>query len=112
MNREEIKKAAVDTVVAIAKEEAGAVLKLLNTDEVKELLKAQMVTITVPLEQEIKTTDSLWVKVRNRLYIIVLNKAVDDIVEGVKKKIGKTAIRQQGKISLLPYFFAGDLELV
>ena len=88
MNREGITKAAVDTVVAIAKEEAGAVLKLLNTDEVKELLKAQMVTITVPLEQEIKTTDSLWVKVRNRLYIIVLNKAVDDIVEGVKKKIG------------------------
>ena len=59
MNREEMKKAAVDTVVAIAKEEAGAVLKLLNTDEVKELLKAQMVTITVPLEQEIKNTDSL-----------------------------------------------------
>ena len=88
MNKEEIKKVAVDTVVAIAKEEAGAVLKLLNTDEVKELLKAQMVTITVPLEQEIKTTDGLWVKVRNRLYIIVLNKAVDDIVAGVKKKIG------------------------
>lgn len=88
MNREEIKKAAVDTVVTIAKEEAGAVLKLLNTDEVKELLKAQMDIVTEPLEQEIKTTDSLWVKVRNRLYIIVLNKAVDDIVEGVKKKIG------------------------
>ena len=88
MNREEIKKAAVDTVVTLAKEEAGAVLKLLNTDEVKALLKAQMDTVTVPLEQEIKTTDSLWVKVRNRLYIIVLNKAVDDIVEGVKKKIG------------------------
>lgn len=88
MNREEMKKAAVDTVVTIAKEEAGAVLKLLNTDEVKELLKAQMDTVTAPLEQEIKTTDSLWVKVRNRLYIIVLNKAVDDIVDGVKKKIG------------------------
>ena len=88
MNREEIKKAAVDTVVTLAKEEAGAVIKLLNTDEVKELIRAQMDTITAPLEQEIKTTDSLWVKVRNRLYIIVLNKAVDDIVAGVKKKIG------------------------
>ena len=88
MNREEMKKAAVDTVVTIAKEEAGAVLKLLNTDEVKELLKAQMDIVIAPLEQEIKTTDSLWVKVRNRLYIIVLNKAVDDIVESVKKKIG------------------------
>lgn len=75
-------------MVTLAKEEAGAVLKLLNADEVKELLKAQMDTITDPLEQEIKTTDSLWVKVRNRLYIIVLNKAVDDIVAGVKKKIG------------------------
>lgn len=88
MNREEIKKAVVNTVVAIAKEEAGAVLKLLNTDEVKKLLKAQMDIVTTPLEQEIKTTDSFWVKARNRLYIIVLNKAVDDIVEGVKKKIG------------------------
>ncbi|MGM9576625.1 MAG: hypothetical protein ACI3T2_04235 [Anaerovibrio sp.] len=88
MNKEEIKKVAVDTVVAIAKEEAGAVLKLLNTDEVKELLKAQMDTIIVPLEQEIKTTYSLWVTVRKRMYIIVLNKAVDDIVEGIKKKIG------------------------
>ena len=87
MNREEMKKAAVDTVVAIAKEEAGAVMKLLNTDEVKELLKAQMDTVTAPLEQKINTTDSLWVKVRNQLYIIVLNKAVDDIVEGIKKKI-------------------------
>ena len=87
MNREEMKKAAVDTVVAIAKEEAGAVMKLLNTDKVKKLLKAQMDTVTAPLEQEINTTDSLWVKVRNRLYIIVLNKAVDDIVEGIKKKI-------------------------
>ena len=48
MNREEMKKAAVDTVVAIAKEEAGAVMKLLNTDEVKELLKAQMDTVTAP----------------------------------------------------------------
>ena len=88
MNREEMKKAAVDTVVAIAKEEAGAVLKLLNIDDVKELLKEQMDIVIAPLEQEIKTTDSLWVKVRNRLYIIVLNKAVDDIVAGVKKKIG------------------------
>ena len=88
MNKEEIKKVAVDTVVAIAKEEAGAVLKLLNTDEVKELLKAQMDTIIVPLEQEIKITYSLWVTVRKRMYIIVLNKAVDDIVEGIKKKIG------------------------
>ena len=88
MNREEIKKAAVDTVVAIAKEEAGAVLELLNTDEVKEPLTAQLDIDTAPLAPETKTTDSLWVKVRNRLYIIVLNKAVDDIVEGVKKKIG------------------------
>ena len=88
MHREEMKTAAADPVVAIDKEEAGAVLKLLNTDEATELLTAQMDIVIAPLEQEIKTTDSLWVKVRNRLYIIVLNKAVDDIVAGVKKKIG------------------------
>ena len=78
MNREEMKKAAVDTVVTIAKEEAGAVLKLLNTDEVKELLKAQMDIVIAPLEQEIKTTDSLWVKA-----IIVSEGDSDGMMKGI-----------------------------
>ncbi len=87
MTREEIKAAAVDAVVDIAKKEAEAVLKLLDTDEVRGFIEARMKTVTDPLEQEIETTDSWWVKVRNRMYILVLEKAVDSIVADVKNKI-------------------------
>ncbi len=87
MTREELKNAAVDAVVDIAKKEAEAVLKLIDTDEVKSFIEARMKTVTDPLEQEIEATDSWWVKVRNRMYILVLEKAVDSIVADVKNKI-------------------------
>ncbi len=87
MTREEIKAAAVNAVVDIAKKEAEAVLKLIDTDEVKSFIAARMKTVTDPLEQEIEATDSWWVKARNRMYILVLEKAVDSIVADVKNKI-------------------------
>ncbi len=87
MTREELKNTAVDAVVDIAKKEAEAVLKLIDTDEVKRFIQERMKTVTDPLEQEIETTDSWWVKVRNRMYILVLEKAVDSIVADVKNKI-------------------------
>ncbi len=62
-------------------------LKLLDTNEVKSFIEARMKTVIEPLEQEIETTDSWWVKVRNLMYIWVLEKAVDSIVADVKNKI-------------------------
>lgn len=87
MNRDEIKKAVADTVVSFAKEEADAAIKSIDLDDVQQLVEAQMKNLTDPLEDEIQTTTSWWVKIRNRLYIIMMQRAVKTIVADVKKKI-------------------------
>lgn len=87
MNRDEIRKAAADTVVAFAKSEAEAALKAIDLDKVQNLIDAQMKNLTDPLEKEIQTTTNWWVKIRNRLYIVLLRQAAKAIVEEVKQKI-------------------------
>jgi len=49
--------------------------------------RAQLKNLTDPLETEIQSTDSWWVKIRNRLYIALLRQAVKAIVADVKLKI-------------------------
>jgi hypothetical protein len=88
MNREEIKKAVADAVVSFAKSEAEAAIKSIDLDDVQSLVEAQMKNLTDPLEAEIQTTTSWWVKIRNRLYVTLMRQAVKNIVEDVKKKIG------------------------
>ncbi|MCI5709143.1 hypothetical protein [Veillonella caviae] len=56
-------------------------------DDVQKLVEAQMKNLTDPLEAEIQTTTSWWVKIRNGLYITLMQQAVTMIVENVKKKI-------------------------
>lgn len=87
MNRDEIKKAVADTVVSFAKEEADAALKAIDVDDLQQLIEAQMKNLTDPLETEIQTTTSWWVKIRNRLYITLMQQAVTAIVADVKQKI-------------------------
>ncbi len=86
MNREEIKKAVADAVVSFARSEAEAAIKSIDLDDVQKLVEAQMKNFTDPLEAEIQTT-SWWVKIRNRLYITLMQQAVKAIVADVKQKI-------------------------
>lgn len=87
MNREEIKKAVAETVVSSAREEAEAAIKAIDLDDLQQLVEAQMKNLTDPLETEIQTTTSWWVKIRNRLYIVLLRQAVKAIVADIKQKI-------------------------
>lgn len=87
MNREEIKKAVAETVVSFAREEAEAAIKAIDLDDLQQLIEAQMKNLTDPLETEIQTTTSWWVKIRNRLYIVLLQQAVKAIVADIKQKI-------------------------
>lgn len=87
MNREEIKKAVAETVVSFAREEAEAAIKAIDLDDLQQLIEAQMKNLTDPLEAEIQTTTSWWVKIRNRLYIVLLQQAVKAIVADIKQKI-------------------------
>ncbi|WP_252895915.1 hypothetical protein [Veillonella rogosae] len=48
-----------------------------------------MTSIIKPLEDEIKTTTSYWVKIRNRIYISILNNSINSIVNSVQKKINE-----------------------
>ncbi len=86
MNREEIKKAVADAVVSFARSEAEAAIKSIDLDDVQKLVEAQMKNLTDTLEAEIQTT-SWWVKIRNRLYITLMQQAVKAIVADVKQKI-------------------------
>lgn len=73
MNREEIKKAVANAVVDFAKSEAEAAIKSIDLDDVQKLVEAQMKNLTDTLEAEIQTT-SWWVKIRNRLYITLMQR--------------------------------------
>ena len=46
-----------------------------------------MTRVITPLEDEINSTNSYWVKIRNRVYISVLRNSVNSIVASIQKKI-------------------------
>lgn len=83
----DLSKKIVNDAVELAKENAVNVLKGLKFDDIKSLVEAEMASIIKPLEDEIKTTTSYWVKIRNRIYITVLNNSVNSIVNSIQKKI-------------------------
>ena len=77
----------INDAIELAKENAVNVLKGLKFDDIQSLVEAEMASIIKPLEDEIKTTTSYWVKIRNRIYITVLNNSVNSIVNSIQKKI-------------------------
>ena len=77
----------VNDAVELAKVNALNVLKGLKFDDIKALVEAEMASVIKPLEDEIKTSNSYWVKIRNRIYITVLNNSVNSIVNSIQKKI-------------------------
>jgi hypothetical protein len=83
----DLSKKIVNDAVELAKENAVNVLKGLKFDDIKVLVEAEMSSVIKPLEDEIKTTSSYWVKNRNRIYITVLNNSINSIVNSIQKKI-------------------------
>lgn len=83
----DLSKKIINDAVELAKENALNVLKGLKFDDIQSLVEAEMASVIKPLEDEIKTTTSYWVKIRNRIYITVLNNSINSIVNSVQKKI-------------------------
>lgn len=83
----DLSKKIVNDAVELAKENALNVLKGLKFDDIQSLVEAEMASVIKPLEDEIKTTSSYWVKIRNRIYITVLNNSINSIVNNIQKKI-------------------------
>lgn len=83
----DLSKKIINDAVELAKENALNVLKGLKFDDIQSLVEAEMASVIKPLEDEIKTTTSYWVKIRNRIYITVLNNSINSIVNSIQKKI-------------------------
>ena len=83
----DLSKKIVNDAVELAKVNALNVLKGLKFDDIQSLVEAEIASVTKPLEDEIKTTSSYWVKIRNRIYITVLNNSINSIVNSIQKKI-------------------------
>ena len=83
----DLSKKIVNDAVELAKVNALNVLKGLKFDDIQSLVEAEMASIIKPLEDEIKTSNSYWVKIRNRIYITVLNNSINSIVNSIQKKI-------------------------
>lgn len=83
----DLSKKIVNDAVELAKVNAVNVLKGLKFDDIQSLVEAEMASVIKPLEDEIKTTSSYWVKIRNRIYITVLNNSINSVVNSIQKKI-------------------------
>lgn len=83
----DLSKKIVNDAVELAKVNAVNVLKGLKFDDIQSLVEAEMASVIKPLEDEIKTTTSYWVKIRNRIYITVLNNSINSVVNSIQKKI-------------------------
>lgn len=83
----DLSKKIVNDAVELAKVNALNVLKGLKFDDIQSLVEAEMASVIKPLEDEIKTTSSYWVKIRNRIYISILNNSINSIVNSIQKKI-------------------------
>ena len=83
LNGIDLSKKIVNDAVELAKVNAVNVLKGLKFDDIKSLVEAEMASIIKPLEDETKTTTSYWVKIRNRIYITVLNNSINSIVNSI-----------------------------
>lgn len=77
----------INDAVELAKENTISILRNLNTEDIHKLVEAEMVSVINPLEDEIKTTSSYWVKIRNRMYVLLLKNSVNSIVKSVENKI-------------------------
>lgn len=83
----DLSKKIINDAVELAKVNAVNVLKGLKFDDIQSLVEAEMASVIKPLEDEIKTLTSYWVKIRNRIYITVLNNSINSVVNSIQKKI-------------------------
>ena len=84
MDKKQILNILAKEAAQAAKDQATATLASLSADDLRPLVAEQLKTITAPLQTEIETTQSVWVKIRNRIYLRVINSAIDNIIQTIQ----------------------------
>ena len=91
MTKNEIGQTSAREAVAAGNELAAASLASLSIDELRPLVVEQVKVITDPLEAEIKTTKSVWVRIRNQIYIRIINSAIDNVIATIQAGLTELA---------------------
>ena len=84
MDKKQILNILAKEAAQAAKDQATATLAALSADDLRPLVAEQLKTIAAPLQAEIETTQSVWVKIRNRIYLRVINSAIDNIIQTIQ----------------------------
>ena len=84
MDKKQILNILAKEAAQAAKDQATATFASLSADDLRPLVAEQLKTITAPLQMEIETTQSVWVKIRNRIYLLVINSALDNIIQTIQ----------------------------
>jgi len=84
MDKKQILNILAKEAAQAAKDQATATLAALSADDLRPLVAEQLKTITAPLQAEIEMTQSVWVKIRNRIYLRVINSAIDNIIQTIQ----------------------------
>ena len=84
MDKKQILNILAKEAAQAAKDQATATLAALSADDLRPLVAEKLKTFTAPLLAEIETTQSVWVKIRNRIYLRVINSAIDNIIQTIQ----------------------------
>lgn len=95
MTKDEVLNFISTEIVSIAKDLAKSALGDITADDLKKVVSSQLAVIIDPLQQEADSTMSLWVKIRNKLEIFIINKAVDDAINAIITGISADAAQQK-----------------
>lgn len=91
MDKQEILDIMAQKAAEIAKAQAAAVVSSITVDELRPLVESQIKLITDPLQAEINSTASPWVKIRNYIYIKLINSTVDTIISSIQSGVSDTS---------------------
>ena len=91
MDKKQILNILAKEAAQAAKDQATATLAALSADDLRPLVAEQLKTITAPLQAEVETTQSVWVKIRNRIYLRVINSAIDNIIQTIQDGLTELA---------------------
>ena len=91
MDKKEILDDMAAKTAEIAKAKAAEIVSSITVDELRPLVESQIKLITDPLQAEINSTASPWVKIRNYIYIKLINSTVDTIISSIQSGLSDTS---------------------
>ena len=91
MDKQEILDVMAQKAAEIAKAKAAEIVSIITVDELRPLVESQIKLITDPLRDEIDSTASPWIKIRNSIYIKLINSTVDTIISSIQSGLSDTS---------------------